>query len=43
MSIDLLKTQEYNSKYEIRKNERQKYLKINFEDDSEQSDDDKND
>ena len=43
MSIDLLKPQEYNSKYEIRKNERQKYLKINFEDDSEQSDDDKED
>ena len=43
MSIDLLKTQEYNSKYEIRKNEKKKYLKINFEDDSEQSDDDKED
>ena len=42
MSIDLLKTQEYNSKYEIRKNERKK-IRINFEDDSEQSDEDKED
>ena len=28
ISIALLKTQEYNSKYEIRKNERKKYVKI---------------
>ena len=42
MSIDLLKTQEYNSKYEIRKNERKK-IRINFEDDSDQSDEDKED